>query len=220
MKKKKIILLITSIFILGSILSIGKVEPVYQEASYANKSLIRFHVLANSDSSEDQLLKLKVKNQIITQMAKDLEGVATIEESREIIANNLLKIQEIAREELKRNEKDFPVKVSLGQQVFPTRKYGDIVLAAGSYEALKVEIGEGKGQNWWCVMFPPLCFIDVKNSLIDEETKNQLKEVLTEEEYQMIISDIDENELPLQLRSKLWDLFKSSRNQIVKWAKL
>ncbi|KAB3540956.1 stage II sporulation protein R [Alkaliphilus pronyensis] len=219
MLKKLIILVIIGVLGVTGYFVAPK-DTLTHNTNYANTKLIRFHVIANSDSPQDQLLKLKVKEQIIKEMAEELEGATTIHESRGIITKNLENIRETAVKELKRNKVEHQVRVSLDKHQFPTRRYGDIVLAAGTYEALRVEIGEGKGQNWWCVMFPPLCFIDVKSGLIDEDTKSQLKEVLTEEEYELVMSDVGENQLPLQLRSKIWDWLKASKNQIFEWAKL
>lgn len=183
-----------------------------------SEDLIRFHVLANSDSPEDQQLKLRVRDKIMEAMAVQLQGVKTIEESRSILINELKNIEEIAADVIDGNQQNYSVSASLSKEIFPTRRYGNMIFPAGEYEALRVIIGEGQGQNWWCVMFPPLCFIDVKNGLVDEKTKQQLKGVLSEEEYQLVYSSINDKELPLQLRSKLWDLIIKSKEQITRFA--
>ncbi len=183
-----------------------------------NQSLIRFHVLANSDSPEDQLLKLKVRDRIMHEMADAFDDVVSIDDSRDVIIGNIDRIQEIAVAELLKNNADYKVEVVLGQHTFPTRRYGNMVFAAGDYEALRVIIGDGKGQNWWCVMFPPLCFIDVKNGLIDEGTKKELRSVLSEDEYQLVSTSVNQKQLPIQLRSKLVDFIKNSKNQISRMA--
>lgn len=180
--------------------------------------LIRFHVLANSDSPQDQQLKLKVRDRIIQEMKEKLSISSSIDETRDILMDNLTFMEVAAKEVIEANNSSYDVKILLGDFNFPTKKYGDVVLAAGQYEALRVVIGDGKGQNWWCVMFPPLCFIDIKNGLIDEQTRRELKNVLSEEEYQLVSSVENDKELSLQLRSKLWDLIKASREQIYKMA--
>ena len=129
------------------------------EAALA-KGVIRFHVIANSDSDEDQNLKLKVRDRIINEMNCMFDENGDITSARDVICANIDDIESYAMEEIKKNGYDYDVKVSLGKSDFPTKDYGDIVLPAGSYEALKVEIGKAEGKNWWCVLFPPLCFVD------------------------------------------------------------
>ncbi|WP_026476960.1 stage II sporulation protein R [Alkaliphilus transvaalensis] len=216
MNKKRLIMMVALILLI-SYAFVSASNFIANEAKYEN-SLIRFHVLANSDSPEDQQLKLKVRDRIMMDMAEVLEGVSSIAESRDIITDNLNRIQQIAKEEIEKNGIDYEVEVVLGEHIFPTRKYGNIIFSAGNYEALRVIIGEGEGQNWWCVMFPPLCFIDVKNGLVDEKTQQQLQSALSEEEYQLVYAQVDEKEIPLQLRSKIVDFYRSSRDQVVKLA--
>ncbi len=178
------------------------------------ENLIRFHVLANSDSPEDQELKLKVRDKVIDAMSGDLETSKNVDETRDILINNLDKIEAVAGEEIYKNGQDYSVRVYLGEYKFPTKRYGNIVFPAGRYEALRVEIGDAGGQNWWCVMFPPLCFVDVKHGLTDEKTKRELKKSLTAEEYYLVYSSVNENELPLRLKSKVFELFESSKKQL------
>lgn len=183
--------------------------------AYKNK-LIRLHVLANSDSPEDQELKLKVRDKIIANMNDKLGSSKSIDETRQIVKDNIEEIKETALEEIKLNGKEYQITVSLDNQDFPTKSYGGFTLPAGEYEALRVVIGEGKGQNWWCVMFPPLCFIDVTNGLTDGKTKNELRKILTEEEFNMIASAKDQGEMPIILKSKVLDLFEKGKIQFAK----
>lgn len=180
------------------------------------ENLIRFHVLANSDSPEDQELKLKVRDKVIEDMSMDLEKSSAINETREIIKTNLSRIKRVAEEEIKRNGKNFNVKVSLEEHKFPTKRYGNVIFPAGIYEALRIEIGKAEGQNWWCVMFPPLCFVDVKNGLTDEKTKKELENNLTKEEYHLVYNDVNGNELPLKLKSKLVEVIEGSKEQFAR----
>ena len=210
-KRLLMIALIAVVAIAGIYLS--ALEGEQQEGQ-----LIRFHVLANSDSPEDQLLKEKVRDAIIPEMSKLLSAADEIDESRRIIQNNLVTIEKLASDEIERNGESYPVEVILDRHIFPTRKYGNLVLAAGEYEALRVIIGDGKGQNWWCVMFPPLCFVDIKSGLIDEKTQLELKSVLSTEEYEAAFADGVVTELPLQLKLKVWEWVKSSKDQIFRFA--
>lgn len=206
----KLIAIFLVFLILISILYIKEETETLEKRG---ENLIRFHVLANSDSPEDQKLKLKVRDKIIDTMSSDLETSKNVGETRNILINNLDKIEETAREEIYKNGQDYGVRVSLGEHGFPTKRYGNVVFPAGKYEALRVEIGNAKGQNWWCVMFPPLCFVDVKHGLTDEKTKKELERSLTTEEYYLVYSSINENELPLKLKSKIFEIFKSSKKQ-------
>lgn len=206
----KLIAIFLVFLILISILYIKEETETLEKRG---ENLIRFHVLANSDSPEDQKLKLKVRDKIIDTMSIDLETSKNVGETRNILINNLDKIEETAREEIYKNGQDYGVRVSLGEHGFPTKRYGNVVFPAGKYEALRVEIGNAKGQNWWCVMFPPLCFVDVKHGLTDEKTKKELERSLTTEEYYLVYSSINENELPLKLKSKIFEIFKSSKKQ-------
>lgn len=129
------------------------------EAALA-KGVIRFHVIANSDSEEDQELKLKVRDRVINEMNNLFDKNEDISSAREVIINNIPKITSIAKDEIQKRGYSYDVYVSLGKSDFPTKDYGEVVLPAGSYEALKIEIGSAKGKNWWCVLFPPLCFVD------------------------------------------------------------
>lgn len=210
---KRISIALLSIALIGMLL-IPTEESKGYELERRGENLMRFHVLANSDDPEDQQLKLKVRDKIIAAMGDALETSSGIEETRNILEKSLFTIEEVAEKEIIANGKDYRVSASLIEDTFPTRRYGGVVFPAGKYEALKVVIGEGEGQNWWCVMFPPLCFVDVKNGLTDERTQRELKAALTEEEYTLIYSSTNDGELPLQLKSKIVEVFKASKNQL------
>lgn len=165
--------------------------------------LIRFHVIANSDSTEDQNLKLKVRDAILNAIGPELEKSGSKSESESIIKDNLSSIKSIAEKEIKKSGKSYGVDVCLGKSVFPAKMYSSIVLPAGEYDALKVTIGKGEGKNWWCVMFPPLCFIDITHGITSEETETRLKSVLDDDEYNSILSNEgDARQKPLQQGTK------------------
>lgn len=127
-------------------------------------SLIRIHVLANSDSPADQQLKLQVKDQIVRTLAPQLEQSHSIEESRQIIQSNLPRLEQTAKQTLQQLHSSYDVTLQYGRFDFPVKYYGGFSLPAGNYEALRVLIGEGNGHNWWCVLFPPMCFTDSNTS--------------------------------------------------------
>lgn len=137
--------------------------------------VLRLHVLANSDSSADQSLKLKVRDRILKESAGMLDGVADKEHAEKVVSKQIPKLQKAAANEIKRRGYNYPVKVTLTNMYFTTRQYGDVTLPAGRYDALRVTIGSGKGHNWWCVIFPPMC-------LPAAEKKEELKDVLNKDE--------------------------------------
>ena len=167
--------------------------------------LIRFHVLANSNSDEDQELKLKVRDAIINYLKPKLINSNSINESENIIKNEYDNLEKIARDIIVENGYNYEVKVGIDYSTFPTKQYSSIVLPAGEYKALRIIIGEGKGKNWWCVMFPPLCFVDEENGVIDKSTDDKLKEVLTKEEYELITQNNkneDKNNIKTRVKVK------------------
>ena len=130
-----------------------------------SSSLIRLHVIANSDSPEDQALKYLVRDAIVAELAPKLNNSSGIEESRQIVQSNLGNLEAVSREIISGQDYSYPVYAVLGNFDFPTRSYGELILPAGQYEAVRVVIGSGEGANWWCVLFPPLCFINVSTGL-------------------------------------------------------
>lgn len=168
-------------------------------------SIIRFHVIANSDSEEDQNLKLKVKNKVIEYLYDKLNKSQSLEESRQIINDNMEQVKEIASEIIKNSQYNYNVDVELGRENFPDKAYGNIILPQGNYEAFRVIIGDGQGKNWWCVMFPPLCFVDGTYSVVPEKSKEQLKYVLTEDEYASLAK---EGKLKVKAKFKVQEVMK------------
>ena len=142
----------------------------------------RFHVLANSDSQEDQRLKLKVKDGLVEYLKPLLSQAKSAEESRAIIESNLSNIQNEAERLIVREGYSYEAGVEMTTCYFPIKTYGDCTFPAGEYEALRIRIGDARGKNWWCVLYPNLCFIDSLHGVVPEEQKQALRNVLTEEE--------------------------------------
>lgn len=174
-------------------------------------NLIRLHVIANSDSSADQNLKKDVRDIIINYMEDELKSSKDAGQTEYIIKNNIQNIERIAKDEINRRGRDYNVRATLGSYPFPTKAYGDITLPAGYYQALKVVIGKGEGDNWWCVLFPPLCFVDVTHGTLPDDVKENLKNALTSEEYNIIASAGDDSEIPVKIRFKIVEFFQDSR---------
>ena len=176
-----VVFLLLCIFIFIS--AISYVNAVSTEIS---NSVFRLHVIANNDSSEDQNLKYLVRDALIEYMNTISSNCSSKEEIISIAKNHKNEFYEIAKKVIYENGYNYSVNINIGNFEFPTKDYGDISLPAGSYDALRVEIGEASGQNWWCVMFPPLCFVDVTSGIVPEESKNIMKENLSEEGYSVI----------------------------------
>lgn len=130
--------------------------PVKTDAEIYDK-VIRLHVLANSDSEEDQALKLKVRDSLLVVAATLTEGCERREEAEAILKENAEILRQDAEATLSGNGSELPVRVEIGRESYPTREYEGLRLPAGEYCSLRVMIGEAEGQNWWCVLFPPLC---------------------------------------------------------------
>ena len=165
-------------------------------ASYADAvsedltdSVFRLHVIANSDSKEDQDLKYKVRDSILEYMNTISKNCTSKSEVINMANEHKEDLQNVAEEVIRKNGYHYTVNIKIGNFAFPTKTYGDISFPAGNYDALRIEIGEASGQNWWCVMFPPLCFVDVTSGIVPDESKQIIKNNLNSEEEYSIISD-------------------------------
>ena len=172
------------------------------------EKLIRFHVIANSDSEDDQELKLKVRDAVIAYLEPKLEKSSSIEESEEIIKGEYKNLEEISKNIIDENGYTYNVAIGLKYSNFPAKQYSSVVLPAGEYKALKIVIGEGKGKNWWCVMFPPLCFVDEENGIIDEKTDKKLQEILSPEEYDLIMAKDKSEVKDLKFKFKIIEVLQ------------
>lgn len=156
-----------------------------------SRELIRFHVRANSDSDEDQALKIKVKTAVVEFLEPLLAASHSVEESRQILADNQARIQAVAEKTVADNNYNYDITVYFENSYFPMKSYGDITLPPGNYEAFRVDIGEAEGKNWWCVLYPPLCFVDATTGVLPDSSKEQLKNILTAEEYNAITDNYE-----------------------------
>lgn len=193
MSRKAKIAGIAALFLLTVILMMLYHRRVTEQRLQKNiaKEVLRLHVVANSDSETDQALKLKVKETIVTYLRGVMSDASTVEEAREEVQKRLPEIEEIAREKMQVEGYNYEADASLTECYFPVKEYGDLTFPAGDYEALKVNIGKSAGKNWWCVMYPTLCFVDSTYQIVPEESKDKLKECLTDEEYNSLLDGGD-----------------------------
>lgn len=165
MKKIAVIISIISIIFLGS-------NYYYANNTSLNDSVLRLHVIANSDSIDDQALKIAVKNEVVTLMKGEFAEQQDVEQARELAIENIPRIKKLAETVIASQGYDYPVQVKVGEYMFPTKSYGNMVFPSGEYQALRIIIGNGEGKNWWCVLFPPLCMVsDLDKGLSFEQQK-------------------------------------------------
>lgn len=164
--------------------------------------VVRFHVLANSDSEEDQKLKLAVRDRVLQEYGSLLENCKNKEETLRMLEGAKQKISETAWAEVLEQGYDYPVRVSVVREEFPFKKYGDLIFPAGVYDALRIEIGEAEGQNWWCVLYPQMCFVDAAWGYTTNESYRRLQNTLTEEEF-LVVSALEQEEMFPKIEWKL-----------------
>lgn len=170
------------------------------------EEILRLHVIANSDSEEDQALKMKVKEQIVTyvsQLTQNSQGLGAVQQ---VLSLYLEEIKAVAESVVQKEGYDYPVTVELADSYFPIKTYGEAVFPEGIYHALKVKIGTAEGKNWWCVLYPNLCFVDSAYGVLKEEQKEELQSVLTEEEYESIFQVPREK---IKIRFQIAELWKN-----------
>lgn len=196
------------------VISLFFIYTLVSAFSYANivskdlsESVFRLHVIANSDEPDDQSLKYKVRDNVLSYMNNLCLNTKTKEEAIKIAINHQDEFNNIAKQTILDNGYDYDVNIKIGIFDFPTKQYGDISFPAGNYDALRIEIGEAKGQNWWCVMFPPLCFVDMTSGVVPDESKKTLESSLSSEEEYILINDNKSNDI--QFKFKLVELFQN-----------
>ena len=206
--KIRLSILILSLIAIISIMTIsisGEVKKISAASEDYKDKLIRFHVIANSDSEEDQNLKLKVRDAIINYLQPKLLESESIEESELIIKKEYDELEKISKNIILENGYDYDVKVGIDYSKFPTKQYSNVVLPAGEYKALRIIIGEGKGKNWWCVLYPPLCLLDVQE---ESEAEDVLRDSIMRGKYSVLYDAAHgERQTALHLRFKVLELF-------------
>lgn len=203
-KVKMVIILSFLLFLYTTICAFSYAQNISTDIA---NSVFRLHVIANSDSKEDQDLKYKVRDSLISYMNELCGNCKSKEEAINLVTKHKEEFKKIADDTIKNNGYSYDVKISIGNFEFPTKNYGDISLPAGFYDALRVEIGNAKGQNWWCVMFPPLCFVDISSGVVPDESKEQLEDTLSEEEYALVS---EEDEPQFKFKFKILEFFNEN----------
>ena len=200
MNRKKIFFYITLalVFIAGAYQY--RVKRFQRDIS---QDILRFHVLANSDSQADQSVKLKVRDEIGRYMKGNMGQVENLKECIKETEEKLPEITRIAEEVLKREGFSYPASARVGTVDFPEKQYGSYTFPGGSYKALQITLGEGEWHNWWCVMYPNMCFAGSVYEVVEEDAKRELKAVLTPEEYEELMA-----ESQISVKFKYWEKLK------------
>ena len=185
------------LYIWTSVLGNDLLQP-----SIASK-VLRFHVLANSDSVADQTVKKEVRDAVGIYLQPMLEEAESLEETKQIVDNNIEEIVQISKETLEENGYDYDVSAQITRTNFPEKSYGAYTFPKGEYEALQIVIGEGEGQNWWCVLYPNMCFRGSVFEIVEEEAGEALREVLSPWEYADVF-----NSGKVELRFKFLEFFQ------------
>ena len=166
--------------------------------------ILRFHVRANSNSDEDLALKYKVRDDVLTAMGGRLTGYQSIDEALETLGDNLDFVKSVAQTSIKEAGYDYDVKVYIAQDYFPIRQYGELVLPAGYYKALRIDIGEARGENFWCILYPMMCYPLEAGAVVSKEDEERLSECLGEEDYQRLFIEHDDTEVRVRFKFIEW----------------
>lgn len=197
--KKSVLILLSALLLLIALLSI---LPVHSE-SLIYDEVLRLHVIANSDSEVDQELKLLVRDAILEETQKILKNAKSREEAEKIISENSALLENIALETVRKNQFDYSVTLELGREKYPTKNYESCAFPSGEYLSLRIKIGEASGENWWCVLFPPLCL----SAATDKDVFTSVG--ITDSQYQ-IITETDNPKY--KIRFKLLESFEQLIN--------
>lgn len=199
--KKTILRIEISVLIALVLCCVINVNAFSKQCDSIREKMLRMHVIANSDSVEDQELKLKVRDAVLEEGKELFDGSVTSEDAEKILVPHIEELEKVALETIKSEGFDYKVKITVGEEYFKTRTYDNsVTLPAGYYTAVKVVIGEGQGQNWWCVMFPPMC-------LPAANAECELSDVLNDDETD-IVTNSEKYKFKFKIVEILEDLLK------------
>lgn len=199
---KKISIYRLSVVIFTLILVVSAVTYAKITQSNIAKSVLRLHIVANSDTECDQRLKIAVRDRVLAEARHLFENTLSADHAQKVAKENIKYLEEIAKDEIEKQGYSYSAEVKVGKFAFPVKFYDDIMLPSGQYNAVQIIIGEGKGRNWWCVMYPPMCSLD---GITMDSGKEALKNSLSPKEYDMVSSHTPKAEI----RFKIVDIINS-----------
>lgn len=213
-----VLLVCVFFFWLGVLLFLCGCKPIVEEAPASTLQeqiageVLRLHVIADSNSDVDQQVKLLVKDAVITYLNPYLDEMSTKQDAVCFLSGHLTELTELANSVLTEHGFSYHATATLGKSYFPVKTYGDLTLPAGEYDALRICLGSASGKNWWCLVFPQLCFVDITTCTVPEESCEQLRELLTPEEYALIFPDARLQAAPCQT-TPLFDTQPKTKSQ-------
>ena len=198
--------LILSILFLFFIFFLAK---SYSDTMFKNISnnFLRLHIIANSDSTEDQILKYEIRDAILNYISPYIKNANSKQDAIKILNNNMEQMYKLSNDILTKHGLNYAIKISIGNFNFPTKDYSSFILPEGNYDALRIELGNANGQNWWCVMFPSLCIVDASSFGINNSSMDILQNTLDSEEFSIISKD--KTSLDIKIKFKLIELFEN-----------
>lgn len=222
-------------FCLGAWLFVGQMKTYMADKGYTDKEfadkeytdkqqvqrsiaerVLRLHIVADSDEQVDQSVKLRIKEAVLQELEPVLAEASSKEEVMEAVNDNLEELVLLADKILEEGGFEYRATAGIEQCEFPVKVYGDLTLPAGVYDSLQIRLGRAKGKNWWCMIYPKLCFVDVTYGSLPEQSKKELREVLTEDEYKLVMSDksyaINNKKVKKKVKFKLLEWVKSIWN--------
>ena len=198
--RKKIIL--SAIIIVAALIGFKSYQKHEIQQSIAHK-ILRFHVLANSDSDADQNVKKQVRDAVGTYLRPYLEECSNMEMTREVVNEHMQEVIEVSKDVLIDNGFTYNVTAEITHTDFPEKVYGEYTFPACEYEALEIRLGNGEGHNWWCVLYPNMCFKGTVYEVVEDEACKELKEVLSPKEYETVF-----NKGNYEIRFKILEIFR------------
>ena len=203
--KQRFLRIIVILILLFAFILISAFSYVSAVSRDIANSVFRLHVIANSDSIEDQSLKLEVRDALLDYMNKISINCKTKNEVINLAMKHKDNFIKIAEDIIIKNGFNYLVEVDICNSYFPTKTYGDLSFPVGMYDCLKIKIGNASGKNWWCVMFPPLCFVDVSTGIVPNDSKEQIRNDLIDEEFNLICNSDNQ----INFKFKLVELFQN-----------
>jgi|GEM_PF-485491 len=209
---------VSKAYILAAVLSLLSFILIYEFLNFKqidalqkdlSASVVRLHVIANSNSKEDQELKLFVRDKVIEFLSNNIDFSKGKYQVLKDIARRRYQIESHIKQALLEKGKNYKVRISIQRDLFPNRVYNNFLFPSGIYDCVKVFIGDGKGKNWWCVIFPPLCIVDETKLELPAEAREELKSLLSKKEYLIATSYGSMDNMPVKLRLKIYEILKT-----------
>ncbi|WP_408955382.1 stage II sporulation protein R [Natroniella sp. ANB-PHB2] len=200
MKRIRLVILISVALVLLSLWANSQAFVLVDD-DYQPEDLLRLHIIPNSNSIDDQILKREIKEQVINITQALLSDKTDISQAELELINNKEELGVLIEDELHTKGYDYQVELNITETYFPTRTYGSLTLEEGDYKALEIIIGQGRGENWWCVLFPPLCFVDSNEQFVSEGNEE-------------VVTDIGHQEVDFKFKLKSVEYLE--KNQWVK----